>query len=534
MSYLVLARKWRPQTFDDLIGQEPVCRILKNAIKQNKVSHAYIFSGPRGVGKTSAARILSKALNCETGPTDNPCGNCLSCRSVSSGSGVDVIEIDAASNTGVENIRDLRERVKYAPSFGSYKIYIIDEAHMLSTSAFNAFLKTLEEPPAHIVFVLATTEPRKIPLTVLSRCQHFSFKRISHSKIRERLEFISKSEGMKVSASAIELIARAADGSMRDSLTILDQLLSFSNEITESDVKDLFGFTDVEILSHLVSAVIDGDRRIIIGIISRLTDSGADMKIITRDLLLFIRKLLILKITREEEDTIDFTEKELKELNLLGHKTSEEHIALLFSELLKAEPYIRNAYYPRAAFEIALIKLSLLSHFKSIDEAIRHIGLSHMAKDNLSHPGKGAPSEPKARSRLSTFDDAVTGDTEIKDVWNKTIEKIGETNHLLACRLKEGFIFFKDDKICITYKGGNSIHEEPVKKSLDFIKKTIHGLSGKDIDIALETIKGQPANKDELKEKALKNPIIQEALQLFDGRILDVIPINNEAGGNDV
>ncbi len=531
MSYLVLARKWRPQTFDELIGQEPICRILKNAITHNKVSHAYIFSGPRGIGKTSAARILSKALNCEGGPTPEPCGNCLSCKSVSGGSAMDVIEIDAASNTGVENIRDLRERIKYAPSFGRYKVYIIDEAHMLSTSAFNALLKTLEEPPPHVVFVLATTEPRKIPPTVLSRCQHLSFKRIQHSKIRERLEFISKSDGINISNSAIELVARAADGSMRDSLTILDQVLSFSDEITESDVKDLLGFTDVEILSNLLAAVIDGDRKMIIGLISQLIDSGADLKMITRELLLFIRKLLILKITDNGEDIIDLTEKELNELTLLRDKTSEEHIALLFSELLKAESSIRTAYYTRAALEIVLIKLSLLSHFKSIDEAIHTIRSS---VPTIKETSQLTLQKAKTGSRLTAFDNTMSEGMKIEDIWNNAIEKIEELNHPLACRLREGVISFKDNGIIITFKDGSSVHEESVREHLNTIQKVILDISGRDIYLKVETAKAEPINKKELKEKALQNPLVQEALKLFEGRILDVIPINNEAGGNNV
>src|SRR5271157_741243 len=216
MAYMVLARKWRPQIFDDLTGQEPVARILKNALSNNKVAHAYIFSGPRGVGKTSTARILAKALNCEKGPTSDPCGKCQSCLAVADGSSIDVSEIDGASNTGVDNIRDLREKIRYAPSAGRYKVYIIDEAHMLSTSAFNALLKTLEEPPPHVIFVLATTEPKKIPATVLSRCQHLPFSRMSGHKIKERLKTIADTEGIKIASSPLEMITRAADGSMRD------------------------------------------------------------------------------------------------------------------------------------------------------------------------------------------------------------------------------------------------------------------------------------------------------------------------------
>jgi len=251
MSYLVLARKWRPRGFDDLIGQESIIRVLTNSLDQGKIAHAYLFSGPRGVGKTSTARILAKALNCKNGPTSAPCGTCSFCTSITDGSSIDVMEIDGASNNSVNDIRDLRERVKYVPSGGRYKVYIIDETHMLSDAAFNALLKTLEEPPPHVVFVLATTAPGKIPATVLSRCQHLPFRRIPGYKIKERLKNIANTEGISITDPALEMVARAADGSLRDSLTILDQISSFSSDINESEVSDLLGITDFGLLSQL-------------------------------------------------------------------------------------------------------------------------------------------------------------------------------------------------------------------------------------------------------------------------------------------
>jgi DNA polymerase-3 subunit gamma/tau len=567
MSYIVLARKWRPQTFEDLVGQEAIARILKNAITHNKVAHAYIFSGPRGVGKTTTARILAKALNCVSGPTPDPCGKCQSCMEITDGSSMDVSEIDGASNTGVDNIRDLRERVRYAPSGSRHKVYIIDEAHMLSTSAFNALLKTLEEPPPHVIFVLATTEPKKIPPTVLSRCQHLPFRRISGQKIKERLKFICGADGIKATDSALEMIARAADGSMRDSLTILDQIASFSEDITESEIKDLLGITDIETLSRLSSAVIEGDRKSIVNTISELINTGTDLKTLTKDLLQFIRNLLIAKIAGETENVIDLSEEESIAINTLIDKTSEEHIAVILSELIKAEPGIRSAFYPRIALEMALIKLSMLSHLKSVNEALSVISgeipsSSSRETEFRSNPAKAiisseqsprsnkleiASPEPALsdktrffanaqndRSEWSRNDRNVFQGSSLPDIWNTVIEKIDETNHPLYSKLNEGSVSFGDAEIKIVFNGGLSVHAESVKENIPLIKKVIHDISGRDISINVETVKVKSVSKKDLKEDARNNPIIKEALELFEGRIVDVIPINNKSGGSDV
>lgn len=543
MSYLVLARKWRPQTFDDLVGQEPIARILKNAISTNKVSHAYIFSGPRGVGKTSSARILAKALNCSNVSTSEPCGKCPSCTAISEGSSIDVSEIDGASNTGVDNIRDLRERVRYAPSGGRHKVYIIDEAHMLSTPAFNALLKTLEEPPSHVIFVLATTEPKKIPATVMSRCQHLPFRRISGQKIRERLKLICSAEGLNIEESALEMIARAADGSMRDSLTILDQTASFSDNITASDIKDLLGISDINSISQLVSSLIDGNRKNIITTIAELTDSGADLKIFTKDFLQFIRNLLIVKIAGGKENIIDLGEEELGAINLIKDRASEEHLAVILSELIKAEPSIRGAFHPRIALEMTLIRLSMLGHLKSVNEALRIVsGQQSIAG---SQESRGQEIEDKAKETEYRRKEATPmhpcTDTPIhqkhthsaiQDIWHAAIEKIDSENHPLAYKLKEGSVSFGSDEIRITFNGGLSVHAESVKDNLPSIKKIIKDLFSKDIDIIVDTKKTKSLSKKDFKEKALQNPLVKEALELFEGRIVDVTPIKNTGGNN--
>ncbi len=532
MSYLVLARKWRPQTFDDLTGQEPVAHILRNALAHNKVAHAYIFSGPRGVGKTTTARILAKALNCENGPTPDPCGKCPSCLDVAEGSSIDVSEIDGASNTGVDNIRDLREKVRYAPSAGRYKVYIIDESHMLSTSAFNALLKTLEEPPPHVIFVLATTEPKKIPPTVISRCQHLPFSRMSGHKIKERLKTIADAEGIKITSSPLDMIARAADGSMRDALTLLDQLTSFSDDISASDVKDLLGITDSETLAGLAASVIEGNSKAIITLIATLTDTGTDLKPFTRDFLQFIRNLLVSKITGETEGILDIGEEESRAIAAIRDSVGEEYLALILSELIRAEPGIRNAFYPRIALEMTLIKLSMLSRFKSISEALQ-------ALQNPDSPLPKKHDSPQIASSGAQHSAGVAGPPEniavkvmegvfISDVWDAVIKRVDTVNHPLASKLREGDITFGPNTVKIVFSGGCAIHSESVGENLPVIKKMLDELSGMSIAISIETTPSTTVTKKDLKERALRDPVVQDALKLFEGRIVDVLPIKNE------
>lgn len=581
MTYLVLARKWRPQTFDDLTGQEHVARILKNALASRKVAHAYIFSGPRGVGKTTTARILAKALNCINGPTADPCGQCPSCVEVAGGASVDVSEIDGASNTGVDNIRDLREKVRYAPSGARFKVYIIDEAHMLSTSAFNALLKTLEEPPPHVVFVLATTEPKKIPPTVLSRCQHLPFTRITVHKIKERLRAISDAEGISIAPAALDSIARAADGSMRDSLTILDQVASFSDTISAADVKDLLGITDVETLSQVAGAVVDGDRKGIVSLIAGLTTTGTDLKTFTRDLLQFVRNLLVAKITGGVEEIMDVSEEELLAINSLKERTSEEHMSLLLSELIKAEPGIRSAFYPRIALEMTLIRLSLLSRFKAIDEALRMVQGAESRSPQEGYPAGAPGAEASPPARRSTGGSAgaeaprleegtgkkgllkekaaprkemedrsperketpsaedsspspvqQTSEPLLPDMWNAAVEKIDETNHPLASRLREAVFSADGGEITLIFNGGASVHADSVRESLPLVRRTLQELSGQNMDISVGTAHAPSVSKKDLKEKVMQNPVVKEALELFEGRIVDIIPVKK--GGENV
>ncbi|HMK61788.1 MAG TPA: DNA polymerase III subunit gamma/tau [Dissulfurispiraceae bacterium] len=555
MSYLVLARKWRPKTFDELTGQEPIAGILKNAIISNKVAHAYIFSGPRGVGKTSTARILAKALNCTQGPTADPCGTCASCMSISEGSSMDVTEIDGASNTGVDNIRDLRERVRYASYGGAFKVYIIDESHMLSTAAFNALLKTLEEPPAHVIFVLATTEPKKIPATVLSRCQHLPFRRITTQKIKSRLKFIADSEAIRIDDSALEMVARAADGSMRDSLTILDQIASFSEDISTDDVKDLLGFSDMQSLVSLAAAVIEGKRKEIVDLIAGLAEGGLDLKSFTKDFLQFMRDLLIARIVGDVTGIMDLSEEEAKAIGSITSMTSEEHLALLLTELIRAEPSIRSAIFPRINLEITMLRLSLMSHFSTVDEALRSIGggstraatgnkvnhapveqqRSRSLESTSVSKSKGetkriVPSVKKSIEVASSADEKKQPSTKTDDsnLWEAVLAKL-ETSHApLVCKLREGNATISKDGVDILFNGGVGVLAESVRENVNLIQDVIKEVAGKSLRVTIATKEAKITSRSDLKEAALKNPIVREALELFDGRIAEISQINDK------
>ncbi|GAG77910.1 unnamed protein product, partial [marine sediment metagenome] len=277
--YLVIARKYRPKYFSEIVGQEHITKTLINAINDYRVAHAYLFSGPRGVGKTTTARILSKSLNCQKGPTALPCNTCSNCREIDDSINLDVLEIDGASNRGIEEIRTLQENTRYAPGRGNYKIYIIDEVHMLTKHAFNALLKTLEEPPKHVIFIFATTEPHKVPMTVLSRCQRFNFRRLTVSEIEGKLKEISEKEKIPVEDLAVKLIARQADGSLRDGESMLDQLFTYSDgKITVNDVRQMFGFVEEEIYFSLTDSIKGKDEKKILKIIDTVFDKGYDME----------------------------------------------------------------------------------------------------------------------------------------------------------------------------------------------------------------------------------------------------------------
>ncbi|WP_271005591.1 DNA polymerase III subunit gamma/tau [Listeria seeligeri] len=358
MAYQALYRVFRPQSFQDVVGQEHVTKTLKNAIIQNKTSHAYLFSGPRGTGKTSAAKIFAKAINCEHGHDGEPCNECEICKGTTDGSIPDVLEIDAASNNGVEEIRDIREKVKYAPTVAKYKVYIIDEVHMLSTGAFNALLKTLEEPPKHVIFILATTEPHKLPLTIISRVQRFDFKRITTQDIIGRLEFILKEEKIPYDEKALMIVARAAEGGMRDALSLLDQVISYgSEEVTVEDALEITGSVAQGLLTKLVSAAFDGDAAEAISTLTALLAEGKDPVRLVEDLLVFFRDVLLYQKAPNLEETL---ERALVDDDFVALAKRADSLKIYeFVKILNtAQQQMRFSNHPGIYVEVALVQLT--------------------------------------------------------------------------------------------------------------------------------------------------------------------------------
>ncbi|MGE5507875.1 MAG: DNA polymerase III subunit gamma/tau [Chitinophagales bacterium] len=357
MGYLSLYRKYRPQTFAEVISQEHVIRTLQNALRMRRTAHAYLFAGPRGTGKTTVARLLAKALNCQNGPAPEPCNECASCRQIRDGLALDVIEIDGASNRGIEEIRDLREKVKLAAAESHYKVYIIDEIHMLTTDAFNALLKTLEEPPAHVVFIFATTEAHKIPATILSRCQRFDFKRLTVSELTAQLVRIAAAESLEMSPETAALIARNAEGGLRDALSLLDQIVAFAGErITLADVETLLGTVQVEVLLRFVDLV--ADRELVGGLelIGRLIDDGKDLHRLSRDLMGHLRNLLFLQLAPNAH--LISVEPEVEErLRVQAGRLTRQQLVASIEILAEAEAEIRWASQDRLPLELALIRL---------------------------------------------------------------------------------------------------------------------------------------------------------------------------------
>jgi len=407
MTYQVIARKWRPQTFADLVGQKHVTETLQNAIRNNRVAHAYIFSGARGVGKTTAARILAKALNCVKGPTPEPCGECDSCKEIAAGTSLDVIEIDAASNRGIDQIRELREMVRYAPAAARHKVVILDEAHMLTGEASNALLKTLEEPPDRVIFVMATTQPEDLEDTIRSRSQHFHFRALTFLEITSRLKYIAEQENLKIDNGALSVIARMAEGSMRDALSLLEQARAYcGDDIHDKEVRELLGVVPEDALQELVEAISEGSAERALGLVHRFQREGRNLQHFCREAIRHMRNLLIARVCGVESDLIAATPDQRPGLAKAAALFSEEDLTRYFQILLQTDAEVRREMDPRVHLEMGLLRLVNAARLAPLEELLAEIG-NGGARGNAgggSAPRSAAPSaaSPKDAARSAS------------------------------------------------------------------------------------------------------------------------------------
>ncbi len=468
--YQSLYRKWRPQFFEDIIGQEHVTRTLMNAIKLNRIGHAYIFSGPRGVGKTTTARILAKSLNCINGPTDHPCNQCQQCIRINHSHSMDVIEIDGASNRGIDEIRELRSKIGFAPVEGQYKVYIIDEVHMLTNEAFNALLKTLEEPPGRVLFVFATTAPQKVPKTILSRCQCFHFRRISIDEIVEKLGKITAEEKIDIDLSSLRLIAENATGSMRDAESILDQVITYcEKQVTLDKVKEILGVLPQEMFLQLMKTIIDGNTRAGLEIIDRLVKEGVDLHQFVQDMLMYTHRLSLMKILGKDSHYFHalLEGKELEDLSTVAEFAEMKLVLDIIEELNQIEVKLRYHHFPWILLELFMVKITqgkIHEHAKiDGDRLISSAEMSKQKKDLLE--------DTEAQKKRNVFntgeisDDKTQKTVQIDALWPKILSRVkNERISLYAFLMANSNLYIEDDRLMIGFQQDCLFHKESLEK----------------------------------------------------------------------
>jgi DNA polymerase-3 subunit gamma/tau len=433
MSYLVLARKWRPQTFEQVVGQKSVVRTLQNAIDRDRIPHAIIFSGVRGVGKTTLARLVAKALNCKEGPTKIPCNSCEHCTEITAGNAIDIHEIDGASNRGIQEIRELKENIRFFPTKSRYKIIIIDEVHMLTTEAFNALLKTLEEPPEHVFFMFATTELHKIPITILSRCQRYELQKVSSKELFAFFSRIANEEKVAISDWALNIIVREAGGSVRDGLSLLDQIFSFGGEqISDEDLIQVLGLVDSQVVSSLAAAILNNDFASGLKILDEISSYGVDLKRLANDLLYYFRALLICRISTNPERLLDVPDQELEEMHRIADRHSVETLQLFFNILLKGAEEMQYSSHPRLAFEMTLIRAAETENVVPVAELLGK--LETMRVDSITVPGnkhvkpQAPPPKPTVSEKTKKKNITVVAEVSVKpEQQENDAEKVRKT-----------------------------------------------------------------------------------------------------------
>ena len=550
MSYIVLARKWRPKRFDDLVGQEHVGRTLRNAIRIGRLAHAFLFTGVRGVGKTSAARILAMALNCEKsdGPTEDPCGTCPSCSRIVDATSIDVQEIDGASNNSVDDVRHLRETVAFQPSHSRVKVYIIDEVHMLSTSAFNALLKTLEEPPPHVKFIFATTEPHRIPVTILSRCQRYDFRRIPPARIATHIEKILEAESIGMQPEALAMVAKEAQGSMRDALSLLDQILAaFGDEVKLDDVSWLIGVADHRVHADLTRAVLERKPRDCLEIIGRLDRDGYNLPHFMTGYLEHVRDLIVVKSAGSDAPGASIPEWESEELEKAVSGTSLPELYRIFSHVARAADEVARSPMPRILLETTFLKLAQNEPLTTISRLLQALGdiKRQGGVPAPRGPSGGGPSgepqdpAPRTRGRKGGRKNATRAATRqpSPDEWGRIVEEAGAIKPFLMGILTKATPIKVDTGEVVIGFDAQSEFDSSFANERDNLKAienacakvlgdrprvVIENNSSEANAARTERIDRKRKKTEKLRKDALVNPVIKEAKELFQADIRDI------------
>ena len=553
MSYQVLARKYRPQTFEEVVGQKPIVTTLQNAVANRRIHHAYLFSGLRGVGKTTVARLMAKSLNCVKGPTPVPCNACPSCLEIAETRSMDVLEIDGASNRGIDAVRELRVTVRYAPARDRSKVYIIDEVHMLTNEAWNALLKTLEEPPPHVVFLFATTDYRKLPLTILSRCQHFEFKKIPQAEMAAHLGRMATGEKVQVPQAVIDLISRMAEGSLRDAQSALDQVIAFSGaNVTEETARTILGVIDRDLILDFYDAVRGRDYARLVEIVETVFEKGYQPALFLEDLMAYGRDLLLVSVLADPARHIAGGADEVKALRERSAKFAEDELLRILELMTREEQRVKNSSHPRFLLEALAIKLARLADLRPIEELVAQMegtasGRPPGEADGATpkRPAGPSPSDPRtapvsgapsgggaAATRAGTRDQAV-----VEAFLKRVHEERGALGGFLEAA---SWIEIEDAALEIAFGEKHLVFREKIeaRENLEYLRRVARDVAGRDLAIKVTVatpgvVAGRAAaqgeseetRKERLRREAERAPMVRSLLDTFGGRIVDVDPV---------
>lgn len=509
MAVVALYRKYRSQKFEEILGQDHVCQTLINSLKNSRISHAYLFTGPRGVGKTSVARILAKAVNCDSTVDGEPCDECLTCQAIKKGRALDLIEIDAASNRGIDEIRELREKIKFAPTEGKYKIFIIDEVHMLTKEAFNALLKTLEEPPVHAIFILATTEAYKVPATVLSRCQRFDFRRIRLGDLVNRLDHIAKSEGIKIDSEALKMIAETSEGGFRDAISLLDQLASYGEKkVGVEEIRLVLGLSDLEAIENFIDCLNKNNTQNGIFLINHLISDGYDLHQFTKSVIELLRKILLVKISGSAN--LEMSEERVEKIQKLAQDLPVNKILRAIELLTAAEKEFKASAFPQLFLEMALVKLAIEDEVKAESLEVKP---EKIVKDKIKEEAK--EKKPAKKQKAGSKED-----NNFLERWLEVIAEVKSKNNSISAFLKVAKPEVLDDNTIILnfpYKFHKERIEDPKNRkilevALDKVYKKTY---------VFKCVLKENFNGGEKLEDGAEDDLLANAKEIFGGKVIE-------------